>query len=41
MGKPLVEVFNIVNEESRKMVESPVTKAIREGLIVGLATTRC
>ena len=36
-GKPLHEVFNIVNEESRKGVESPVSKAIRQGAIVGLA----
>jgi PAS domain S-box-containing protein len=37
MGKPLHEVFKIVNEETRKTVESPVTKAIRQGAIVGLA----
>jgi PAS domain S-box-containing protein len=37
MGKPLNEVFNIVNEETRKTVESPVNKAIRDGAIVGLA----
>lgn len=37
IGKPLATVFNIVNEESRKMVESPVTKSIRRGSIVGLA----
>jgi PAS domain S-box-containing protein len=37
MNKPLAEVFNIVNEETRKLVESPVTKAIRQGAIVGLA----
>ena len=36
-GKPVHEVFNIVNEESRKLVESPVSKAIRLGGIVGLA----
>ncbi len=36
-GKPLHEVFNIVNEETRQLVESPVTKAIRQGAIVGLA----
>lgn len=36
-GKPLHEVFNIVNEETRQQVESPVTKAIRMGAIVGLA----
>ncbi len=37
VGRSLVEVFNIVNEQSRKLVESPVAKAIREGAIVGLA----
>ena len=36
-GKPLHEVFNIVNEETRKEVESPVAKSLREGAIVGLA----
>jgi len=36
-AKPLHEIFNIVNEDTRKSVENPVTKAIREGAIVGLA----
>jgi PAS domain S-box-containing protein len=36
-GKPLLEVLAIVNEETRQAVESPVEKALREGLIVGLA----
>jgi len=36
-GKPLHEVFRIVNETTRKTVESPVAKALREGVIVGLA----
>ncbi len=36
-GKPLDTVFHIVNEETRQPVESPVTKALREGDIVGLA----
>ncbi len=36
-GRPLSEVFNIVNEETRRLVESPVSKAIRQGQIVGLA----
>ncbi len=36
-GAPLDEVFRIVNESSRQVVESPVTKALREGAIVGLA----
>ena len=36
-GQQLHEVFRIVNEETRNTVESPVTKAIRLGSIVGLA----
>jgi len=37
MGQPLDAVFRIVNETSRKTVENPVTRALREGVIVGLA----
>lgn len=37
MGRPLDEVFRIVNETSRESVESPVTKVLRDGGIVGLA----
>jgi len=36
-GRPLTEVFHIVNEETRQEVENPVTKVLREGMIVGLA----
>ena len=36
-GVHLDEVFQIVNETTRKVVESPVSKAIRKGTIVGLA----
>jgi RNA polymerase sigma factor (sigma-70 family) len=36
-GKPLKEVFNIVNRETGAPVEDPVTKVMREGLVVGLA----
>jgi len=36
-GRPLAEVFRIVNENTRQTVESPVTKAIRHGVVVGLA----
>ena len=35
--KPVEEVFNIVNEESRKNVENPVHKVLENGTIVGLA----
>jgi PAS domain S-box-containing protein len=37
IGKPLHEVFQIVNETSRKDVENPVVHVLREGVIVGLA----
>lgn len=36
-GVPLHDVFNIVNEETRRTVENPATRALREGLVVGLA----
>lgn len=36
-GRPCADVFNIVNEESRRPVESPVTRVLAEGVIVGLA----
>ena len=37
-GKPLDLVFRIVHEESRQPAENPVTRVLREGRIVGLAT---
>ncbi|MDH7605638.1 MAG: PAS domain S-box protein, partial [Melioribacter sp.] len=36
-GKPLEEVFKIINEETRKSVENPVRRVLREGIVVGLA----
>ena len=36
-GVPLDAVFKIVNEETRQTVENPATRALREGLVVGLA----
>ncbi len=36
-GRPLEEVFRIVNEKTRKDVENPVRRVMREGLVVGLA----
>ena len=36
-GRPLEDVFTIVNEESRNVVESPVAEVLRSGVIVGLA----
>jgi PAS domain S-box-containing protein len=37
LGRPLEEVFVIVNEQTRKSVENPALRALREGTIVGLA----
>jgi PAS domain S-box-containing protein len=37
IGRPIKEVFRIVNEATREPVESPVDKVLREGRIVGLA----
>lgn len=36
-GRPLPEVFRIVNENTRQAVESPVAKVLRLGTVVGLA----
>jgi two-component system CheB/CheR fusion protein len=36
-GKPVDTVFKIVNEETRHTVENPATRALREGLVAGLA----
>jgi PAS domain S-box-containing protein len=35
--KPVVEVFNIINEQSRQKVENPVAKVLEKGAIIGLA----
>ncbi|MGE0520219.1 MAG: ATP-binding protein [Candidatus Binatia bacterium] len=35
-GRPLEQVFRIINEHTRGVVESPVTKVLREAHIVGL-----
>ena len=37
VGQRLHEIFNIVNEETRQTVENPALRAMREGVIVGLA----
>lgn len=36
-GRPLEEIFKIINESSRLPVEDPVSKVLREGKVVGLA----
>jgi PAS domain S-box-containing protein len=37
VGKPLEQVFNIVNENTKRTVENPAQRALREGAIIGLA----
>jgi PAS domain S-box-containing protein len=37
VGKQLTDVFAIINESTRRPVENPVAKVIREGIVVGLA----
>src|SRR5262249_49750527 len=37
VGRPLAEVFRIVNEETRQPVEDPAAKVLRTGTMVGLA----
>jgi PAS domain S-box-containing protein len=37
VGRPVKEVFIIINEESRNTVENPVRKVLREGKGIGLA----
>ncbi|MDD3927055.1 MAG: PAS domain-containing protein, partial [bacterium] len=36
-GKPLTEVFNIINERTRETCENPVEKVLKTGRIIGLA----
>lgn len=37
LGKPIEEVFNIINEKTRVKCENPIKKVIESGLIIGLA----
>ena len=36
-NRPLDKIFNIINEQTRKKVENPVTRVLKEGVVVGLA----
>jgi PAS domain S-box-containing protein len=36
VGRPLGEVFKVVSEDTGRPVDDPVTKAMREGVVVGL-----
>jgi PAS domain S-box-containing protein len=37
LGRQAVDVFRIINEETGAVVESPVTRVLREGAVAGLA----
>ncbi len=37
LTKPVKTVFNIINEQTRLEVESPIDRVLREGMVVGLA----
>ncbi len=37
LGKPLAQVFRIINEETRAEVENPVARVLRQGIVLGLA----
>jgi len=37
LGRPIGEVFNIVNEETRQKAFNPVARVLQEGVVVGLA----
>jgi PAS domain S-box-containing protein len=36
-GQPLADIFRIVNEDSGAVVESPIVRVLRKGVVVGLA----
>jgi PAS domain S-box-containing protein len=36
-GRPCADVFNIINENTRRVVESPVARVLTDGTVVGLA----
>jgi PAS domain S-box-containing protein len=37
VGRPLAEIFRLTDEGTRRPVETPIAKALREGTVVGLA----
>lgn len=36
LGKPFEEVFQAINEDTRKPIESPVARSIKEGVVINL-----
>jgi PAS domain S-box-containing protein len=37
VGKPLDEVFRVINEQTRQKAENPAVKVLRQGIVIGLA----
>jgi PAS domain S-box-containing protein len=37
VGRPVVEIFNVINEETRAPAPNPVERVLAEGVVVGLA----
>ena len=37
LGKDITEVFQIINEYTRQVVENPIARVLHEGTVVGLA----
>ncbi len=37
LGRPLTQIFNIVNEVTRQNVQNPALRALQEGIVLGLA----
>ena len=37
-GRPLAEVFNIINETTREKCENPIDQVLKTGMVIGLAT---
>ena len=37
IGRPIDEVFNIVNEQTRAKVDNPIRRVLAEGVVIGLA----
>jgi PAS domain S-box-containing protein len=37
VGQPLIDIFRIINEDTRQTVDNPAAKVLRTGVVVGLA----
>ncbi len=37
IGKPLEQVFRVIHEQTRQLIDNPIARALREGTAVGLA----